>query len=68
MPHGSSRSRSETLVITPLVCSLVGQRQSVQIQPGTHASSLYRSSEAIEDYFCNYGVNPAYRRRLEEAV
>ncbi len=53
-------------MITPLACSLVGQQQSVQIHAGTRASSLYRSSQSVEDYYCNYGVNPAYRRTLEE--
>jgi len=53
-------------VITPLACSLVGKQEPVRLHPDTRASSLYGSAEAIEDFYCNYGVNPAYRRRLEE--
>jgi len=45
---------------------LVGQSQIVTILPGTGVSRLYRATEATEDYYCNYGVNPHYRRRLEE--
>ena len=54
-------------MITPLVCSLVGKQEPVQIHPDTRARSLYGSSEATEDYYCNYGVNPTYRRTLEDA-
>ena len=53
-------------MITPLTCSLVGQQRLVQIHPGTHARSMYGSSTATEDYYCSYGVNPDYRRKLEE--
>jgi len=52
-------------VITPLTCSLVGQQQAVTILPGTRAAKLYGAAEAIEDYYCNYGVNPDYQLRLE---
>jgi CTP synthase (UTP-ammonia lyase) len=52
-------------VITPLACSLVGQEQPVTLVPGTRAAAFYRVATATEDYYCNYGVNPAYRRQLE---
>jgi CTP synthase (UTP-ammonia lyase) len=35
------------------------------VRPGTRASALYGVTEAAEDFFCNYGVNPDYHRRLE---
>jgi len=53
-------------VITALACSLVGQQQPVTIRPGTRAEKLYGTSTAVEDYYCNYGVNPEYHRRLED--
>lgn len=34
--------------------------------PGTRAARLYGAEEVIEDYYCNYGVNPLYQRRLED--
>jgi len=54
-------------VVTPLACSLVGTTQTVTLLPGTRAARLYGAATADEDYFCNYGVNPAYRSRLEAA-
>jgi CTP synthase (UTP-ammonia lyase) len=53
--------------VTPLACSLVGTEQSVTILPATRAAALYGVTTSVEDYYCNYGVNPAYRARLESA-
>jgi CTP synthase (UTP-ammonia lyase) len=39
----------------------------VTIVPGTMAAVLYGGpGQVIEDYYCAYGVNPAYRATLEE--
>ena len=54
-------------MVTPLSCSLVGTEQVVTILPDTRAALLYGSTETVEDYYCNYGVNPAYRTALEKA-
>jgi CTP synthase (UTP-ammonia lyase) len=45
----------------------VGIEQSVTILPSTRAAYLYGVSTSVEDYYCAYGVNPAYRGRLEAA-
>jgi CTP synthase (UTP-ammonia lyase) len=37
----------------------------VVLLPRTRAARLYGADEATEDYYCNYGVNPDYRLRLE---
>jgi CTP synthase (UTP-ammonia lyase) len=54
-------------VITPLACSLVGQQHPVTIVPGTRAAALYGVDSAVEDYYCNYGVNADYLPRLQQA-
>jgi CTP synthase (UTP-ammonia lyase) len=36
----------------------------VTVLPGTRAAELYGAGEAIEKYYCNYGVNPDYARHL----
>jgi CTP synthase (UTP-ammonia lyase) len=33
--------------------------------PRTRAARLYGVAEAVEPYYCNYGVNPDYRLQLE---
>ena len=35
------------------------------IRPGTLAAALYGVESAEEDFFCSYGVNPAWAERLE---
>jgi CTP synthase (UTP-ammonia lyase) len=54
-------------VITALACSLVAQTHAVNLQAGSLAARLYGRHEALEDYYCNYGLNPEYRARLEGA-
>src|SRR5881409_3456821 len=39
--------------------------QRIVLVPRTLAAWLYGSTDATEDYYCNYGVNPDYRLRLE---
>lgn len=54
-------------MITALSCSLVGQQQPVTVVPDTLASRLYGTAQVTEPYYCNYGLNPEYRSRLEDA-
>jgi CTP synthase (UTP-ammonia lyase) len=37
----------------------------VRLQAGSLAARLYGRDEVVEDYYCNYGLNPEYRARLE---
>ena len=65
--HAETSPDAPRLVITPLACSLVGQQQPVTVLPGTRAAALYGADEAIEDYYCNYGVNPDCQAEFEAA-
>jgi CTP synthase (UTP-ammonia lyase) len=53
--------------VTPLSCSLAGVSDRVLLSPGSIAATLYGTSDVDEDFFCNYGLNPAYGPRLEAA-
>ena len=39
----------------------------MRIVPGTRAAALYGDAEPVEDYRCNYGVDPRYHPALEQA-
>ena len=52
-------------MITPLACSLAGQQHRVIVRAGTLAAKLYGSADPVEDYYCNYGVNPDYHAEIE---
>jgi CTP synthase (UTP-ammonia lyase) len=53
------------LFITGLACSIGGTRMMIRIRPNTLAGRLYGSTEALEDYYCNFGLNPACREDIE---
>lgn len=56
---------SRPFVISRLACSLVGERQRVQVVPGTGAAEAYGGEPVVEAFRCSYGLNPAYRHLLD---
>jgi CTP synthase (UTP-ammonia lyase) len=58
--HAESNPAAERQVITPLACSLVGQRGSVRFAPGSRVALIYGAEQAMEAYHCSYGLNPEY--------
>lgn len=44
----------------------MGQRQRVTVRPRTRAGELYRAEAAEENFYCSYGVNPDWARRLQD--
>jgi len=65
--HAETNAAADTLVITPLACSLVGQTGAVRFVPGTRLRGIYGRDSAHEGYHCNYGVNPEHREAFERA-
>jgi CTP synthase (UTP-ammonia lyase) len=51
-------------VVSKLVCSLVGQTETIRLLPGSLAARAYGALQAQETFACNYGLNPTYRGRL----
>lgn len=46
------------LYISRLACSLVGRRMRLSFAAGSVVAKAYGSLDAIEEYYCNFGVNP----------
>ena len=65
--HAETDPCASCLFITPLSCSLVGKSLEVAIRRGTRAAAVYGAERATEQYYCNFGLNPVYRERLEGA-
>ncbi len=57
MPH---------LFIDELPCSLVGQTMHVSILD-PELAALYGTAEPLERYYCRFGLNPTWRRALDDA-
>jgi CTP synthase (UTP-ammonia lyase) len=53
--------------VSPLACSLAGREESVRLLPGSRAAAIYGTDRVAEDFFCSYGLNPAYRPAIEQA-
>ena len=64
--HEESDPYASVLFVTRLVCSLVGKTMSVQIEPNSLAAESYGVGSAEEQYYCNFGLNPAYRKILQD--
>jgi CTP synthase (UTP-ammonia lyase) len=63
--HAETNPDAEQLVITPLTCSIVGQRGQVRLQAGTRAAAIYAATDVDEPYYCHYGLNAEFEPRLE---
>jgi len=58
--HGESHPDAPTLMVSPLTCSLVGEKMSVEVRAGTRAGDAYPEASVTEHYYCRFGLNPAY--------
>jgi len=65
--HAESDPYASKLIITPLSCSLKGLAMEVAIGPDSRIAAIYGTSRAIEEYYCNFGLNPEYQDRLHTA-
>jgi CTP synthase (UTP-ammonia lyase) len=65
--HEETAPQASTLFINRLACSLVGQIQTIRLTPGTQVHEAYGADEAVEQFRCSFGLNPAYRKHLEGA-
>lgn len=65
--HAESNPEGTTLVITHLVCSLVGTSSQITFTPGSRLHALFKGQPTIEGYECNYGLNPEWKNKLAAA-
>jgi CTP synthase (UTP-ammonia lyase) len=62
--HEESSPDGRTLLINRLECSLVGQTRKVNLILGSKSAKAYEKDFAIEQFLCNFGLNPAFRDPL----
>jgi CTP synthase (UTP-ammonia lyase) len=65
--HGEYDPYASELFISQLNCSLAGKAMSIQLSPGSRTAGFYGESEVTEQYYCDFGLNPAHQECLEEA-
>ena len=62
--HGETSPDAARAVVTPLACSLVEAVDTVHLVEGSLIAQAYETSEIVEGYRCNYGVNPQFEQAL----
>ena len=65
--HAEENPDAPHLLVTRLACSLAGKTQRIQITRGTRAYQVYSKPETEERFFCNFGLNPIYRKKMESS-
>ena len=63
--HEESNPDARELVIVKLPVSLAGGEHEVFFEPGSRVAAIYGVPAAVEPFFCSFGLNPAYRARIE---
>ncbi len=64
--HAETDPDGNSLIVTPLLCSLVEKNGYISFTPGSQLYSIFKGQETIEGYHCNYGLNPEWKTRLEK--
>jgi CTP synthase (UTP-ammonia lyase) len=63
--HAEYDLSASNLFITQLACSLVGREMELTFSSGSLVAEIYGVTSAIEQYYCNFGVNPDYVSLLQ---
>jgi CTP synthase (UTP-ammonia lyase) len=64
--HAESDPDASTLFVTALNCSLVGQTLQIHLDPASRVFGMYQRAVIAEQYYCQFGLNPAYQTVLHE--
>jgi CTP synthase (UTP-ammonia lyase) len=64
--HEESSPGASTLFVSRLSCSLVGKTQEIEIAQNSIAQRAYGKQKVMEQFFCNFGLNPAFRKDVEK--
>jgi CTP synthase (UTP-ammonia lyase) len=66
--HAESNPYASRLVINPLTCSLKGQPLEIEIlDKDSLVYSIFNTNTISENYYCNFGLNPAYQEQIHKA-
>jgi CTP synthase (UTP-ammonia lyase) len=58
--HAEYDPYASNLFITQLACSLAGREMELTFSSGSRVAEIYGGISAVEQYYCNFGVNPDY--------
>jgi len=58
--HAEYDPFASRLFVSELTCSLAGRAMRLTFASGSRVAEIYGALTATEEYYCNFGVNPAY--------
>ena len=56
--HAEYDPYASTLFISELTCSLAGREMQLSFAAESRVARIYGATTAVEEYYCNFGVNP----------
>ena len=56
--HAEYDPYASRLFVSRLECSLAGREMSVRLAADSRVAEIYGAQMALEQYYCNFGVNP----------
>jgi len=72
-----NNSRSKNIIIYPVACAVPDRKKNapklsgvvpeIRLRPGSYLQSFYGKDTAVEEFFCNFEVNPEYEWAAIEA-
>jgi CTP synthase (UTP-ammonia lyase) len=65
--HAEYDPYASRLFLTRLPCSLIGKTMRIELPGGSVTSKAYGKPHTDEQYYCNFGLNDAYRSILESS-
>lgn len=65
--HAEYDADASLLFVNELSCSLLGETMPIRLEPESRAFALYGTRDITEQYYCRFGVNPAYQDLLHQA-
>ena len=64
--HAETDPDANACLITPLLCSLVGENGDIYFTPGSQLHRIFNGQKTNESYHCNYGLNSEWKTRIEK--
>jgi CTP synthase (UTP-ammonia lyase) len=66
--HAEYDPYASNLFISNLACSLAGREMRLTFVPGSGVAQIYGTPSAVEQYYCNFGVNPDHVSLLKSGA
>lgn len=66
--HAEYDPYASRLIVSRLACSLAGPEMEITLAPDSKMAKIYQKEKALEQYYCNFGVNPTFTQALSGGV